>query len=214
MERARGDKRPRRAPLAVLTALVWLLALANSAYRFKLSAKAQITVSLTAKPEAVRVMIDGDRQFDGNYVTTPVKILVPPGRHKIKILRDGYVAHVVSVEGDSGEQFKMDDVVLQRNPDLIFVRVIVIADGLVEGAPYAEIDDGLARGDLPLETAEVTGFSEHVLAVYPKGKGSEAKLRCKFTPQGDQAPEYQIRIKIKGDQAKAVSGCEKTSKKK
>ena len=207
-------KKTGRAALAIITALVWAAAFANSTYRFKLSAKAQIGVSLTTKPDAVRLTIDGERQFNGAYAVTPLKIAVPPGRHKLKIFRDGYVAHVVTVEGDSGEQFKMDDVVLQKNPDLTFGHVEISADGPTDGAVYVEVDDGLVRGDLPLQTDELTSFSEHTLAIYPKGRQGEAKLRCRFTPQGNgEGAGHQILLKFKGDQPRAAAGCDKLSKK-
>ncbi len=202
----------RRVALITLTTLVWGAALTNSFYKFKLSAKSGISVSLTTKPEHVRVSVDSERQFDGAYVQTPVKIAVPPGRHRIKVARDGYVAHVVTVEGDSGDVFKMDDVVLQKNPDLIFARVIVEAtyEG-IEARAFVEIDEGLVRGETPLTTHELTLGSEHSLLVYPKGKDVDVKFRCRFTPPGEMdGAEHAIKIKITRDAVKAT-GCAKSS---
>lgn len=200
----------RRAALISVTALVWAAAIANTSYRFKLAAKAGIAVSLTTLPEAVLVSVDGERQFNGAYVLTPLKLGIPPGKHKIKIARDGYIAHIVTVEGDSGEQFKMDDVVLQRNPELSFAKVSVDAP---EPGVYIEIDDGLVRGATPLVTDALVLGAEHHVAVFPRGKANvEAKWACRFTPPGElDGSEHAIKLKVKGDQVRAT-GCEKMGK--
>ena len=199
----------RRVLLMTVTALVWVAALVNSTYKFRLAAKAAVMVSLTTKPDTVVVTVDGERQFEGGYVVTPLKLGVPPGKHKIKMARDGYIAHVVTVEGDNGEQFKMDDVVLQKNPDIAFAHVTV--EGPVP-AVYAEIDDGLVRGETPLSTSDVTLGSEHRLTIYPRGKADlDVKWTCRFTPPIDVA-DYAIRVKTKGNLVKA-SACEKSGEK-
>ncbi len=201
----------RRAVLITVTVLVWVAAIGNSTYKFRLAAKAAVLVSLTTKPETILVSVDGERQFEGGYVLTPVKLGVPPGKHKIKIARDGYIAHVVTVEGDSGEQFHMDDVVLQKNPDLLFAKVTVEGP---ETPVYVEIDDGLVRGDTPLVTTDVTLAADHHLTVYPRGKADlDVKWKCRFSPQGEtEGAEHAIKVRTKGDQVKAA-GCEKVGAK-
>lgn len=196
-----------RATLATLTVLVWGTAIANSTYKIKLAAKTQVSVTLTTKPDAVKISLDGERLEDGAYIVTPTKFPLPPGRHKLKIARDGYVAHVITVEKDSGEQFKIDDVVLQKNPDLTFASLTV--DGY-DAPIYVEIDDGLVRGDTPLATADVTLGTEHTLTVFPRGRENpDVKWKCRFTPKGEaDGAEYGIKLRTKGDLVKAAN-CDK-----
>jgi hypothetical protein len=195
----------RRITLITLTAIVWGLALTRVSVTLRLAAKAPISVSLTTTPDSVWVSIDGEREDDGEYLPTPRQLAVPPGRHKLKIARAGYIAHVVTIEGDSGEVFKMDDVVLEKNPDLLFSSLTV--DG-PETPVFVDIDAGLVRGETPLTTTDVTLGTEHVLTVYPRGKADlSVKWRCKFTPTGDaDGADYEIKLKTKGDQVKAA-GC-------
>ncbi|MHA0111329.1 PEGA domain-containing protein, partial [Klebsiella pneumoniae] len=60
-----------------------------------MAAKATLTISLATKPTNVRVTIDRVKIDGGSYIDTPTKISLNPGRHEIKIARDGYTAHLV-----------------------------------------------------------------------------------------------------------------------
>ena len=203
------DYKTRRSLLITVTAFVWAAALAASFGRFKLAARPPVTIALATKPPAVKITIDGERQFEGIYTDTPIKLAIPPGRHKLKISRDGYVAHLVTVEADSGETFHMEDVVLQKNANFIFASVDV--DGSPgDPAAHVDIDDGLIKGDTPLSTHELIAEGIHNLTVYPNWPDQEVKFRCKFTPEApdQEGNPYHIKLKVRAGRVRAV-GCEK-----
>lgn len=207
------NRTTRRTILIVATAFVWLAAGAASVGRFKLAAKPPLVISLGTKPANVKVHVDGEKQFEGTYVETPVKVTMPPGKHKLKISRDGFIAHLVSVEGDAGEVFKMEDVVLQRNANFSFATVEVAAE-----APHpvhVEIDDGLERGDTPFSSGDVTADQAHVLSVFPKWPEREPRFRCKFfvaPGENDTEPTFTIQLKVKGGRVRSATNCEKLGK--
>ncbi len=207
------NRATRQSLLIAVTAFVWVAALAASVGRFKLAAKPPLVIALGTTPTGIRITVDGEKQFEGNYVETPVKVNMAPGRHKLKISRDGYVAHLVSVEGDSGETFRMDDVVLQRNGNYAFATVEL--SGQPGDQPvHVEIDDGLARGETPVNFSDLTADQPHVLAVYPKWPDKEPRYRCKFLlPSGtdEESPALTVRLKVHGTKIKATN-CDKLAK--
>jgi hypothetical protein len=211
------DRRTRRASLIFLTVFVWGAAGAASVGRFKLSARAQLSVELAVKPMAVRVAVDGERQFDGGYADTPLKLLLRPGHHRFKVSRDGYVAQVFQVDGDPGDELHLTQVVLERTQGQAFTPVeITAADG--SQPVHVEVDDGLARGDLPQTMSDITAEREHMLTVFPKWPDRDVRTRCKFTapaaPEGDDTQQpYRIKIKVRSLKVK-FTGCERAKDKK
>ncbi len=204
------DQATRRTLLISATVFVWVTAGAASVWRFKLAAKPPLTISLGTSPRSVRITVDGEKQFDGLYVETPVKVSMPPGRHKLKISRDGFIAHLVSVEGDSGETFRMEDVVLQRNGNFAFAT-IDISTQAGEPPVHVEIDDGLASGDTPLVASELTADQTHILSVYPKWPDKDLRFRCRFTPPAagdEESPSVHVRLRVRGVKVRA-SNCDK-----
>jgi hypothetical protein len=205
------DRKTRRAGLISLTALVWGAAFTASVARFKLSARSQLQVELAVTPPAVRVTVDGERQFDGAYADTPLKLLLRPGHHRFKVSRDGYVAQVFQVDGDAGDELHLTQVVLEKSDGQLFQPVEISA---AAGDPpvHVEIDDGLAHGETPFLFSDLTADREHAAIFYLKWPDKEPKVRCRFTPQApegeDPAAPYRIRVKVKGARAKTW-GCER-----
>jgi hypothetical protein len=209
------NRTTRRTILILATAFVWLAAGAASVGKFKLAAKPPLVISLGTSPANVRIFIDGQPQFEGNYVATPVKVNMAPGKHKLKISREGFIAHLVSVEGDSGEVFKMEDVVLQRNANFNFGSAEITAD--VQTGVHVEVDDGAERGETPFVANDLVTDQQHVLSVYPKWPEKDARFRCKFVfpnPEDAGEPTVQINLKVKGGRVRSATGCEKIGKKK
>jgi hypothetical protein len=211
---AKKQQQFRRSVLITLTAFVWAAALSASFGRFKFAARAPIVVNLATRPEAVKVLVDGKKLFEGRYVKTPVKLEIAPGKRRLKIMREGYVAHVVSIEGQAGEEFKMEDVVMARQANAALVDVSVESQG--SDQLYVEIDEGLASGQTPLEADDLMAGHEHVLAIYPKWPETEPRIRCRFNPPAQpNGDEYVIKIRQKGIGVIAT-GCDrlKPTKKK
>lgn len=206
------NQQTRRTALITATTFVWLAAGVVSVGKFRLAAKPPLVISLGTTPANVRIFIDGDKQYEGAYVETPLKVNMPPGKHKLKISREGFIAHLVSVEGESGEVFRMEDVVLQRNANFNFGSLEVTADA---AAPVqVEVDEGLERGETPLTAVDLVTEQPHVLTVYPKWPEKDAKYRCKFAfPNAEDGsePTYQIQLKMKGGRVRSAAGCEKVT---
>ncbi len=209
------DKATRRTTLIFATAFVWLAAGAASVGKFKLAAKAPLVISLGTTPASVKIFIDGQPQFEGAYVETPLKVNMPPGKHKLKISREGFIAHLVSVEGDAGETFRMEDVVLQRNANFNFGSVEITSEGI--NVLHVEIDEGADKGETPATAPDLTTDQQHVIAVFPKWPEKEPRFRCKFAfpnPDDSAEPTVQVHFKFKGGRIKSVTGCEKINRKK
>ncbi len=209
------DQATRRTILIIATAFVWLAAGAASVGKFKLAAKAPLVISLGTTPVNVKISIDGQPQEGGAYVETPLKVNMAPGKHKLKISREGFIAHLVSVEGDSGETFRMEDVVLQRNANFNFGSVEVTSEGV--NALHVDVDEGADKGETPLTAPDLTTDQAHVLTVFPKWPEKEPRFRCKFAfpnPDDSAEPTVSVHFKFQAGRLKSVTGCEKISKKK
>jgi hypothetical protein len=166
--------------LILLTFAVWAAAVVVKVNGIKLTARAPVTIQLATKPSSVRVTVDGEKQAGGAYLQTPTSLTTPPGRHRLKISRDGYVAHVMTVEGDPGEAFKMEDIVLQALPEARFVTVEVQVQAALP--MYVEIDEGHDAGQAPLTSEDLEEGKPHTLVVYPAWPEREPRFTCKFTP--------------------------------
>jgi hypothetical protein len=205
----------RRTVLAASTALVWVAALGLLARHQKLAAKAPFTVEIGTAPERVRLTVDGEAYAKGAYLETPTRLTLAAGKHKLKIGRDGYVAHVMTVEADAGETLRMTDVVLAKSPDAVFGAAEILVDGEVPAPPVRlVVDDGFAVGSAaqPLKIEELTVGTAHELTVLDEGDGSAPPLlRCRFTPALEPAVAGEttvIRLSIKANKWKAA-GCER-----
>lgn len=209
------NRAQRRTILIFATAFVWLAAGAASVGKFKLAAKPPLVISLATTPANVKIFIDNQPQYEGAYVETPTKVNMAPGKHKLKISREGFIAHLVSVEGDSGETFRMEDVVLQRNANFNFGSVEITSESTQ--ALHVEVDDGIERGETPVTAPDLTTDQQHFIAAFPKWPEKEPRFRCKFAfpnPEDQGEPTVQVHFKVKGGRVKAVTGCEKVNKKK
>ena len=205
----------RRTALAAATALVWVGAIGMLARHQKLAAKAPFTVEIGTTPERVRLTVDGDAYAKGAYLETPTRLTLPAGKHKLKIGRDGYVAHVMTVEADAGETLRMTDVVLAKSPDVVFGAAEILIEGELPPPPVKlVVDDGFAVGSAaqPLKIEELSVGTAHELLVLAEGGENAAPLlRCRFTPLLEPAVAGEttvIRLSIKGNKWRAT-GCER-----
>lgn len=199
-----------------MTALVWAAALGFAlAGRYRLAARAPTEVTLTTWPPAVRISIDGEKQFAGSYVLTPVKLQLAAGRHRLSLSRDGYYAQTSEIEDVTGRKIDMNNVVLQRSTDQIFTPVeIEVAES--ESPVQVDVDDGFVSGETPLVLDDLLADAPHVLSIRTTvADKSTTIFRCRFTPPAPEpeAPPFKIRIKVAGTSYKAT-GCAKLKTKK
>src|SRR4051812_22800369 len=104
----RPAKPARRSLVLAVTAAVWTGALAFAvAGQMRLAARAPTSVNITTWPAAVRITVDGDKQFGGAYVVTPTKVTMPAGRHKVTLSRDGYFAQSSEFDDVTGRTIEM-----------------------------------------------------------------------------------------------------------
>src|SRR5690606_40584442 len=109
-------RKSRRTVLALVAGLVWLAVGATFFQTVQLAARAPMAVLLNATPKAVKVKVGSRYLFEGDYRQTPVEISLPPGPHKLRIIRDGFITHEITVHGSAGEKLPIDTV-LERRPD-------------------------------------------------------------------------------------------------
>lgn len=202
------DMRQQKISLVGLTALVWVTALGLAvAGRVRLAARAPTTVTVTTWPPSVHLIVDGEKQFDGRYVLTPVNVTLSPGRHKITLSRDGYFAQTSEIEDTTGRTIEMNNVVLQRNAALSFAAVeIEMPDG--DAAIGYSLDEGFAAGETPALIDDLAADLPHVLTLFSSSQESKSgKYRCRFTaplPELD-APPLKIRVRAMGSSFKATN---------
>lgn len=188
--------------LVCITAGVWALALSASAYKFKLHARGSLKINLTTDPKTVRVSVDGEPT--PGMIDTPQTLTLSGGKHRLKVSREGFIAHLVTVEGDGGETFHMDDVVLQRSGEPPLGQVDV---SFSDNESHYEIDDGLVKGETTASIPLLTVGEAHVLSLFPRWPEKEPKIRCRFLISSDQEP-HQIKVKLMAGRAK-FQGCER-----
>ena len=125
----------------------------------------------------------------------------------MKIARDGFVAHIVTIEGLSGDSFHMEDVVLARNPATPMATVQVVSD---DATANFDIDDGLVQAETPFTAFDITADQIHQLTIYPKWPNKDMRQRCRFTPaidENDPTAPFKLRLRVKNGKFK-VSGCD------
>jgi hypothetical protein len=201
-------RHPYREPLIWITICVWTGVGILGVTRFKFAARlAPITIQLESQPKTIRLSVDNERYGGGAYIDTPIKLQLKAGRHRMKIARDGFVSHIVSIEGQSGDFFRMDNVVLARSPSTPMANVQVVAD---DDQAHFDIDDGLVRGVTPSDATEKTADQVHQLTLYPQWPNKDQRQRCRFTPvvdpSADGAP-FRLRVRLKNGKFK-VTGCD------
>lgn len=171
-------KKRRKQLLIIITALVWIAAIATSAGKVRLAARAPINVTLGTKPTTVRVHINNEKQFDGAYIETPRTMLLNPGRNHVRISRDGYISAVFTVDALAGEIINMTDVVLQKNAELSFHPLEIITHDNDEPV-YVSINQGWVTGETPLMTSDTVSGGQYMLIAYPDWPEQTGAQRCR-----------------------------------
>ncbi len=210
--------------LIIVTVLVWVAAIATSAGKFKLAAKGPITIELATRPTSVKITINGEKQFDGMYVETPKQMKIAGGINRIKISREGYISNLFTVDAVSGETVNMNEVVLQKNPELLFQPLEVAHDE--QGEPiYISVANGLMAGETPMLTEDAIRGSTYIVTAYPAWPARDPNVRCRIKMPGnedendvqDTAKMSPYRVTIKrsrrAPQQLVFKGCDKLKQK-
>jgi hypothetical protein len=200
----------RRQGLMVLTVIVWTLAILGSFMRRQFAAKSSVTVNLETHPLHVKVAINGQKYAEGAYVETPLLLSLAPGKSRIRISREGYIPHVVTVDGLAGAEYKMDDVVLQKSPEANFKRLAINVQP-PQRVLFVEIDDGVVRGETPLVVDDLVPTKPHSLTVYPAWPAKEPAVRCQLpVPLAALNGEsHSVRVKVKSSGSLSFIGCKR-----
>jgi hypothetical protein len=210
--------------LMFVTALVWIAAIATSAGKFKLAAKGPITIELATRPTSVKVTINGEKQSDGMYIETPKLMKIAGGVNRIKISREGYISTIFTVDAISGETVNMNEVVLQRNPELQF-QPLEIAHDEQSDPIYVSVANGLMSGDTPLLADDAVKGSTYVITAFPAWPAREPNVRCRLKMPLEEATDdeqenikhssYKVTIKRvrKNPQQLVFKGCDRLKQK-
>lgn len=173
----------RKKLLILVTALVWVAAIATSAGKFKLAARGPITIELATRPTSVKVTINNENQFDGMYIETPKQFKIAGGLNKIKISREGYISNLFTVDAVSGETVITSEVLLQRNPELNFQPLEISHDDHSEPV-YISVANGLLTGETPVSTDDAIQGSTYVITAYPAWPAKDPFVRCRVKIPG------------------------------
>lgn len=210
--------------LIFVTVLVWVAAIATSAGKFKLAARGPITIELATRPTSVKVTINNEKQFDGMYIETPKQLKIAGGVNKIKISREGYISNLFTVDAVSGETVNLNEVVLQRNPELHFQPLEISQDDQSEPV-YVSVANGLITGETPVSTDDAIRGSTYIITAYPAWPNKEPNVRCRVKMPGSENGEeeaeaiktstYKVTIKRarKAPHQVTFKGCDKLKQK-
>ena len=163
--------------LTLLTASVWTAAIANMFMHNRLSAKGAVSVQLATEPKIVKILVKGDKTQPVSYVETPTTFSLAPGRRKIRIIRDGYRTHEMTIEGDAGYHINMGQIVLEPDPDLSFAKLELRMEG---GSAYYYINNGLVRGEQNASINDLVVGQEYVLTVALSNETLTPRTRCRL----------------------------------
>ena len=199
-------RRARRLTIISITACVWAAVILIGSSKQQLMARASATLNIETEPMSVRITVDSDKAEGGAYIDTPTQITLHPGRHKLKIARDGFVTQQLTIDAEAGDALNMDDIMLVRSAG----TPLASAEITSEDTPLnCEIDDGFARGVTPLTAPDLLAGQVHQLTCFPKWPGREGAVKCKFTPAmtGEVAVAH-LKLKNKNGKFK-ISGCDR-----
>jgi hypothetical protein len=211
-------RRTRRLTIVSITACVWTAVIFVGSGKQQLLARASATLNIETEPMSVHITVDSDKAENGGYIDTPTQIMLHPGRHKLKISRDGFVTQQLTIDAEAGDAVNMDDIMLVRIAGAPLASVEITS----EDTPInCEIDDGFARGVTPLTAPDLLAGQPHQLSCYPKWPSREGAAKCKFTPTstgtgagtgagtgtGDVAVAH-LKLKNKNGKLK-ISGCDR-----
>ena len=169
-------------------------------------ARTSATLNIETEPMRVRITIDSDKAEGGAYIDTPTQITLHPGRHKLKIARDGFVTQQLTIDAESGDALNLDDIMLVRMAGVALGSAEITS----EDTPLnCEIDDGFVRGITPMTAPDLQAGQVHQVTCFPKWPGHEGAVKCKFTPTvtGDIAVTH-LKLKNKNGKLK-ISGCDR-----
>jgi hypothetical protein len=157
---------------------------------------------------SVRITVDSEKAEGGAYIDTPTQIMLHPGRHKLKIARDGFVTQQLTIDAEAGDALNMDDIMLVRVAGTLLANVEITS----EDAPLnCDIDDGFARGITPMTAPDLLAGQPHQLSCYPKWPSREGGVKCKFTPTSTGTGDVAVaHLKLKNKNGKfKISGCDR-----
>ena len=199
-------RRTRRLTIISITACVWTAVIFVGSSKQQLLARASATLNIETEPMSVRITVDSDKAESGAYIDTPTQIMLHPGRHKLKISRDGFVTQQLTIDAEAGDALNMDDIMLVRIAGTPLASAEITSDDVPLNC---DIDDGFARGVTPMTAPDLLAGQPHQLTCFPKWPGREGAVKCKFTPTmiGDIAVAH-LKLKNKNGKFK-ISGCDR-----
>lgn len=200
--------RQKRALLIALTSCVWFANAALTAHRFGLRAMSGMKIQVQTSPQTVKIFVDGQPEAGGKYIQTPVTLVVAPGKRKIKIQREGFASQVMTVNGNSGDAYQMNQVVLGPMADTTFAAVRIEMKSPANAAMVYALDQGLSQGELPADVADLIVGRDYELTIAPAKSNSRKPFKCQFRIPESATPEQPYMLLVTKKAAKIrVEGC-------
>ena len=163
---------------------------------------AEMPMSLFLKtiPASVMINIDGQDFDGGRYQQTPLKMNIPPGNRRIRLLRHGYLPEVIDIEGVGGSSFREDRVVMRKSSKSRFspVRISVVP---VHARVPLTIDEGFTETEAPVTVSDLEAGRSHGLVFYPSGDRRRGPpFRCTIATPANAAL-ISIRLDVSARQS-------------
>lgn len=197
-----------------MTVAVWTAAISNLALHKRFASKSSVRIQLTTEPRSVRILVKGEKTIPTGHIETPTTLNLTPGRRRIRIARDGYRAHDMTIEGEAGDQINLGQIVLERDPALNLGKLAIRIEG---GSVWYELNDGLVNGDQNLELDDLVIGTEHVLSVALVNEPGAPRQRCRIILQESHAQAPYVltikRIKSKNNKVDLlkIAPCERSN---
>lgn len=212
----------KRLILVFLTVGVWSLVFLLSFKSFPLAARSPTTLSITSDPANIRLRVDG-KYYGNGYLSTPLKIKIPSGRHQIKVVREGYIAQIMNILGNPNDVINMENIVLEKDRRFAFSAVEINHIG--QQPIQFEVNSGFASGETPRTVENLIRTKAHVITFFPNWPNTHDKERCKLVfPNDSGSQDSSIdnmsvvtvkSLKLRNGRTRLkITGCKKLRRKK
>lgn len=200
----------RHKVLLTLNAAVWSLIGLAWQGTVQLSATNMVPVEVSVLPARVRILVNGTPWAGGNYVTTPITVMMPITQNKVTFQRTGYHSNTSSLLIQSGRDRPRISSVLETAMEGLKEVTIDSSDENSLSDIEISIDGGLEKGQIPMTVSDLVPGT-HVLEI-ATGMWTRKTVQCQFeVPVGPNHETVHIGVERFGKKLK-FSGCKKAPK--
>lgn len=161
--------------VAILTLAVFI---AKNKTSLRVSTGNFLQLRLDTTPSTVKISINGRKYQNGQYLQTPLTLKSKPGRHIVKIFRQGYKVRKFEYQGRKGQLIEKT-LVLDSATHFSPVRIV---SSNKHKKYLLDVNSGFFRGNSPALIPDLAFNKRHTVKVLPKGRSRKSSFTCSFVP--------------------------------